>query len=661
MHRSVNDYIGRNLQTPDKILSLANRWGIMVQALQKAGVCHGDLQHGNILIVKGDFRLIDYDGMFVPALSGQTSHEVGHRNYQHPLRKESDFGSYLDNFAAWVIYTSLICLGIDRTLWRRVGAGDEFILFKKEDFTNPDVSRTFSLLTKHSDYRLQALASLFQSLLFLMPQQIPSLDNQPSVPTQPIVQNLSAIPDWLSGHLGETSKIGVGLPSSLQPHPSTFSTSSPTDASWVIDFIQPPSLQLRRFSSSVIAPRITFWGSIATVVGLFSYWILTNTFDLIVACYAGLFLFVVNIVIFKQWYKRDTVFDELNSIRTQESEIIHSRTSVEQEMKKVQTDRSNIIKLDGETRTSINKQTSELRKKEKEEIDRIQLHCNQFIASLNNQLLTLNREEIEALTRNRDTIQFGINNLTGRISTFSKVHTEELANTLTQKQNQFLRSHLALYSISNASITGIGDKLKARLRLGGVSTAADIVYWKVTAIEGIGANKGIALVTWRDALIAQVQNRVPKSLSTGEIDTINSKYLPQLRLLQNQLDDAKRNLVTQEESIKAQFANKRKQLNSQQAAAQNKRTQDLQSIQERYAQQYASLSERLITTGKANEAKLKKVDAEIQSLQKRLFDSNWQLTKTRHELKGFENITFKKYLVFVTVSHIGRRGIQTKP
>ncbi|QLQ08322.1 MAG: hypothetical protein HZY76_21580 [Anaerolineae bacterium] len=52
--------------------------------LQTHGIAHGDLQHGNVLVAADELRLIDYDGMYVPPLSGRESHEIGHRNYQHP-------------------------------------------------------------------------------------------------------------------------------------------------------------------------------------------------------------------------------------------------------------------------------------------------------------------------------------------------------------------------------------------------------------------------------------------------------------------------------------------------------------------------------------------------------------------------------------------------
>src|SRR5262249_15835723 len=77
--------------------AVSERFRHMGSILQQAGVAHGDLQHGNIMVTADDLRLVDYDGMFVPELQGEASHELGHPNYQHPLRSAHHFGRFLDN------------------------------------------------------------------------------------------------------------------------------------------------------------------------------------------------------------------------------------------------------------------------------------------------------------------------------------------------------------------------------------------------------------------------------------------------------------------------------------------------------------------------------------------------------------------------------------
>jgi hypothetical protein len=179
----LDSFIEQNLNNSSVLLSLALRWVEMVKALRNASIAHGDLQHGNVLVVKDEFKLVDYDGMYVPALSGKGSHEVGHRNYQHPLRTEADFGPYVDNFSAWVVYVSLIALAVDPSLWQRFSGGDECLLFRRRDFEQPEASDVLRSLERHSDERIRSAVTLFKSLLYRGPRDVPSLDGQIPPPT----------------------------------------------------------------------------------------------------------------------------------------------------------------------------------------------------------------------------------------------------------------------------------------------------------------------------------------------------------------------------------------------------------------------------------------------------------------------------------------------
>jgi len=102
-----DDYIVESLGNPAKLGQLLTKFLAMMDELRQAGIAHGDLQHGNIIMCGNELRLVDYDGMFVPAMNGYLASELGHRNYQHPQRAAHHFGPYLDNFSAWVIYASV--------------------------------------------------------------------------------------------------------------------------------------------------------------------------------------------------------------------------------------------------------------------------------------------------------------------------------------------------------------------------------------------------------------------------------------------------------------------------------------------------------------------------------------------------------------------------
>jgi hypothetical protein len=156
--------------------AVAQRFVRACLSLMANGIAHGDLQHGNIMICANDLRLIDYDGMYVPQLSGAPASEMGHRHYQHPLRNGTHFGQYLDNFSSWVIFISLFSLAQDPTLWDVLDAGDECLLFRNPDFLAPHQSKVFAVLRQHEQAGIRNLAEYFLSLTQLSPERIPPVN-----------------------------------------------------------------------------------------------------------------------------------------------------------------------------------------------------------------------------------------------------------------------------------------------------------------------------------------------------------------------------------------------------------------------------------------------------------------------------------------------------
>src|SRR5215212_283027 len=97
---TLDVYLDEAVGRRDALLHLAEEWVRVVAGLGEAGVAHGDLQHGNIIIERGRLRLVDLDGMYVPALAGFRASEVGHQHYQHPARAADFFSPAVDNFSA---------------------------------------------------------------------------------------------------------------------------------------------------------------------------------------------------------------------------------------------------------------------------------------------------------------------------------------------------------------------------------------------------------------------------------------------------------------------------------------------------------------------------------------------------------------------------------
>ncbi len=170
---SLDKYLDRHVKSRAKVVLLHKQFRDLAEKLKKSGIAHGDLQHGNILVTETGLRLIDYDDMFVQALVGKVSHELGHRNFQHPERSHEHFTADLDNYASWVIDLSLKALVVDPDFWRDFNGGDDCLLFRHKDLRDPDDSALMKALLAHDQGDLRDSAALFREMLRLSPGRIP--------------------------------------------------------------------------------------------------------------------------------------------------------------------------------------------------------------------------------------------------------------------------------------------------------------------------------------------------------------------------------------------------------------------------------------------------------------------------------------------------------
>jgi len=150
-------FVESNLPRPRALLAAASQLFDLVRDLERRRIAHGDLQHGNILVAESGVKLVDYDGMFVPAFAGTDAPEGGLPAYQHPRRSPGDYGVGLDRFSALVIGTALCALSVDPSLWTEFNTGDN-LLFTHEDFRNPEASKLIGRLRTLTDPQLQSLA-----------------------------------------------------------------------------------------------------------------------------------------------------------------------------------------------------------------------------------------------------------------------------------------------------------------------------------------------------------------------------------------------------------------------------------------------------------------------------------------------------------------------
>jgi hypothetical protein len=172
----LSSYVQNILDDQSKLCALCDDFLKTVEELRRAGIAHGDLQHGNILVTDEGIRLVDYDGMFVPGMARMASNEIGHRNYQHPRRRSTHFGPYLDNFSQWVIYVALKALIADPSLWKKLDGGDECLLLRKADFDHPDDSEALRLMGESPSEEVRTLVARFREIIQMTVEQVPPLE-----------------------------------------------------------------------------------------------------------------------------------------------------------------------------------------------------------------------------------------------------------------------------------------------------------------------------------------------------------------------------------------------------------------------------------------------------------------------------------------------------
>ena len=160
---NLDDYILKNANNKILIKKIAEDFKRICVILEKNLIAHGDLQHGNILVTKNNqIKLVDYDGLYVPALSGNVSNEIGLPDYQSPYRN-FQFDETLDRFSSVCIYLSLLCIAENSSFFNRYNTGNNLI-FKKSDFEEPQRSQLFKEISTLKNMEINQILKKFTNM-----------------------------------------------------------------------------------------------------------------------------------------------------------------------------------------------------------------------------------------------------------------------------------------------------------------------------------------------------------------------------------------------------------------------------------------------------------------------------------------------------------------
>ena len=155
-------YIREHYRDSYAMEMLCYRFCRLAAYLRSQPFAHGDVKPDNIMVSDtGTLTLIDYDGMFVPSMQGESSPTLGTEEFRHPLRTPELFDATIDDFALASIALSLRAIALDSQLLDQYGAPDR-LLFSANDYRNLAQSKVMQAIWKLvGDKDLCKLVGLF--------------------------------------------------------------------------------------------------------------------------------------------------------------------------------------------------------------------------------------------------------------------------------------------------------------------------------------------------------------------------------------------------------------------------------------------------------------------------------------------------------------------
>lgn len=174
---TLDKYIHTHIGYVYGLAMLTYRFSKLASWLLAQPFAHGDLKSDNILVKEdGSLVLVDYDGMYVPAMKGQKAREIGSPDFRHPKRTENNFDEHIDDFAISSILLSLKAISLNPELLQLYGASDR-LLFSHKDYLDLSICNIIDALRPLMiDDELNILLSLF--LLVYSQQELSIVSSQ---------------------------------------------------------------------------------------------------------------------------------------------------------------------------------------------------------------------------------------------------------------------------------------------------------------------------------------------------------------------------------------------------------------------------------------------------------------------------------------------------
>jgi hypothetical protein len=514
----LDAYVRSNLNNRRALGNLAQKWLACINTLQQSGIAHGDLQFGNIKILGGDIRLIDYDGMFVPALRHMGSSETGHQNFQHPRRTGKDYGPYVDNFPAWVIYTSLLALAEQPSIWQEFDGGDDCLIFRRSDFESPGTSRVFARLERLGSKQLQACVIRLKDYSHRAVHEVPPLQavrpGSPERTDRPPQRRRGRLPEWISPESivdKARQPIGFGGPG------------------------YPASLRGHELSQSQI---FFVMAGILTVVGVGGGLALGVPPSVVMALVAT--LTTGTVVLIHGQYKKlrhkagiPQLESELADLDRRIASLTHRRQGLDQRFTTLHGRVNDAEEEIAKHATHVSSVSSEWDEK-----------ANSIRHARDLAIEGSARRAADLQSQKQAEFHGRIVTLKSQAATLDLHRDAKLTSSLNELRVRFIEKELREHELRDVRFEGLGETLSTRLKKAGFLTAFDILKGNPRLVDGIGTARAYALETWAVDVRTRAEGAAPKRLPIQMRNEILQDFAQR-----------KRHLEAEIAALERQFAN----------------------------------------------------------------------------------------------------------
>jgi hypothetical protein len=539
----LDTFVGNHLAESKTLRELAGSWRQMCAALDRAGVAHGDLQHGNVLVSNGSLILVDYDGMYVPALSGRGSHEMGHPHYQHPRRSGSHFGAYLDRFSEWSINTSLLALAGKPDLWRQLNAGDECLLLRKADYDDPEASAAFLALKQHSDPGVRQAVSQLSGFLRIDPSRVQPLNGAAS-----LVGSQTEAPH---GRLRSAVALAAAMIAPSVPL-EALAVTAPAKAGgahWLADHVE-----LRDPDLKLSGPHGTVRALLAAVALLVCVSIVTLPAlsapvpAVLLTDLGGLVISLVALVIS---YRRTELVKRAGDRVVGVRKLQRQRAALLRAVAATESDRSRLA-------------------------ERHSRHLVEFQErrEMLNEQHARRRDALEALHEREAKV------LAEKLAKYQQNQDGDVKRALQEAQIRHVHGRLRHTRLWSASVPGIGWLTKLRLFALGVWAAADVSAQKIRTIRELGEAQLLSLATWRVEAERLARRSAPKRISEEAAAAIVAGRSRTLKRIEAASRASNDELTLEEERLASRLAERLAEHDRQRARLQEEFDERLGGIDE---------------------------------------------------------------------------------